>query len=76
MIEWKRGRFNTEKGSVGDIHLFTISWRMNRSDPDWVMESSLPGHTGERWKNDSKAHLKSQAEVTRQQFATLLGGEE
>jgi hypothetical protein len=60
-IKWQDGPHTSRYGRVGPLSVFVISWRSTRSDPNWVMQCSLPGLEGERWKNDDEAELHKQA---------------
>ena len=41
-IEWVQGGYS-EKGSLGGITLWSISWKIRADGPDWVLRCNLPG---------------------------------
>jgi hypothetical protein len=61
MITWEQQSY-AEHGNAGGVHLFTISWKIVRSEPDWVLKTTLPGYTKKSWKSNDKDKLKSTAE--------------
>lgn len=62
LIAWAQGKYNGYEGSAGDIRLFSITWKTQRGDPDWLMRTDLPGMQHKSWKSDDADGLKADAE--------------
>ncbi len=61
-------------GSAGKLRrLFTITWKTQRSDPDYMMRTTLQGFTAQVWKNDDPEALKLIAERVLEKFVEELG---
>jgi hypothetical protein len=74
-ITWQAGQHTTHYGMAGGLRLFSITWRSRREDPNWLMRSDLPGHTGHEWRNDDMPALQAQAERILADWLTRVGGE-
>ena len=60
-LNWREGQYTSSHGYAGPLHVFTISWKTLREDPNWIMACSLPGLEGKRWKHDDREALRERA---------------
>lgn len=73
-LTWEQHEYQ-EVGRAGGVILFSISWRIIQSDPDWSMASRLPGYDARdrRWKDSSKDKLKALAEKLPEAWLQKVG---
>lgn len=72
-ITWREGHYNSFQGYAGKVRLFTISWRTVRSEPDWLMKTSLPGFDSHAWRDDARIALERLAEDVLDKWLAAIG---
>lgn len=74
-IRWEDAPHAAVYGFAGSIpyHLFSICWKTRRGDPDWLLETTLPGMAKMQEKDSDQAALRHRAEDWLAEFAASLG---
>jgi hypothetical protein len=79
LITWTHGRFSSFRGTAGGVELFSINWHTRNEDPNYFLNSVLPGVSMSRpeWKDDDEQHLMAVAEkLLTAWLAKVSGGAE
>lgn len=75
-IRWEPTKYGGWTGHVGARPetgwLFQI-WNAAPVGGDWQLDSNLPGHFGQHFRDDDPATLKADAEVQLAEFVSSLG---
>lgn len=72
-ITWRAGRFADHRGTVGGVEAFAIHWHTRREDPNYFLNSILPGVRLDD-KSDDLDFLKAKADEVLAAWLARMGG--
>lgn len=73
LLTWVQGQYASYRGMAGPVHVFSISWRTRRGDPDWTLTADLNGMPRDLGSHDDRAVLEARAETALRKWLVMIG---